>query len=74
MLRLGLLASGHVAGVSAGDAAAFALRDVSAFCRYISEERMNQHTKSSQTVWQRREMKKNLKLASVASAAAVAVR
>lgn len=45
VLRLGLLASGHAAGVSAGGAAAFALRDVSAFCRYISEERMNQHTK-----------------------------
>lgn len=39
MLRLGLLASGHAAataGVSVGDASAFALRDVSAFCRYIS--------------------------------------
>ena len=39
MLRLGLLASGHAAGVGAGDAAGFALRDVSAFCRYISGER-----------------------------------
>lgn len=71
MLRFGLLASGHAAGFSGGDAAAFALRDVSAFCRYISEERMNQHTKSSQIVWWRREGEKNLKLASVAAAAAV---
>lgn len=57
MLRLGLLASGHAAagcgggGVGAGndvddddDADAAAPRDVSAFCRYISEERMNQFT------------------------------
>lgn len=38
MLRLGLLASGHAAGVGADDASAFALRDASAFCRYISEK------------------------------------
>lgn len=40
MLRLGLLATGHAAGVRAGDASAFALRYVSAFCRCIGEERL----------------------------------
>lgn len=80
MLRLGLLASGHAAGVTAGDDSAFALRDVSAFCRYISDERLEStHKKFTQTVWQRagekrRQKKKNLKLAGVAAAAALAVR
>lgn len=48
VLRLGLLASGHAAaaaGVRAGDAAAaaeFTLRDASACCSCISEERAGQ--------------------------------
>lgn len=46
----------------------------------IHQRRANQHTKSSQTVWWRREREEerkkyiNLKLAGVAAAAAVAVR
>lgn len=77
MLRFGLLASGHAAGFSGGDAAAFALRDVSAFCRYISEERINtQKVRKQSGGGEREEERKNinLKLAGVAAAAAVAVR
>lgn len=76
MLRLCLLASGHAAGVGAGDASAFALRDVSAFCRYISEERLESTRKkfsdSLKADWV--EEKNNLKLAGVSAAAALAVR
>lgn len=77
MLRFGLLASGHAAGFSGGDAAAFALRDVSAFCRYISEERINtQKVRKQSGGGEREEERKNinLKLAGVAAAGAVAVR
>lgn len=75
VLRLGLLAAGHAAGVGAGDAAAVALRDVSAFCRYISEERMNQHTrkKFAQQSGSAERGLGNLKLAGVDAVAAVAV-
>lgn len=71
MLRLGLLASGHAAGVGGGEAAGLALRDVLAFGRSISGELGTQRAKSSPRVWKRTEERgANLELASAAAAAA----
>lgn len=74
MLRLGLLASGHAAGVGGGEAAGLALRDVPALCRSISGELGTQRAKKfakSLEAHGGEERGANLELASAAAAAAV---